>query len=66
MDNKYIELVNNIYNNIDNFLDNELLKMYIKNSENIIEKYIQLYPDLTYHQVLSIYLGVTFYIYNNI
>lgn len=66
MDDKYIELVNNIYNNIDIFLENDMFKIYIKNSQNIIEKYILLCPDLTYHQVLSIYLCMTFYIYNNI
>jgi hypothetical protein len=63
---EYIELVNIIYNNIDIIIENEKIKIFLINSENIINKYLKLFPSFTYHQVISIYLSMTYFIYNNI
>jgi hypothetical protein len=60
--NEYIQLVNNIYNNIDVILENDKMKIFIINSENIINKYLKLFPSLTYHQVISIYISMTYFI----
>ena len=64
---KCIEIANNIFDNIDNIYENENIKNYIDNSENIINKYIELFPSLTYHQIISLYLSITIvFFYSNI
>jgi hypothetical protein len=57
---KCIKLANNIYENIDEICNNERIKKFIDGSENILNKYIELLPSLTYHQVLSLYISTTF------
>ena len=64
---KCIKLANNIYENIDKLCENENIIKLINNSENIIDKYIKSFPNLTYHQVISLYLSITFiFFYSNI
>ena len=63
--NKCIEIANKIYSNIDEISEEENMKIFLNNSENIINKYIEMFPLLTYHQVISIYLSLTLMFYIN-
>ena len=63
--NKCIEIANNIYSNIDKICEDENMKIFLNNSENIINKYIEMFPLLTYHQVISIYISLTLMFYIN-
>ena len=57
---KCIKLANNIYEHIDELYENENIKKLIDNSDDIINKYTISFPNLTYHQVISIYLSISF------
>lgn len=63
--NKCIEIANKIYDNIDQICEDENMKLFLNNSENIINKYIEMFPLLTYHQVISVYLSLTLMFYIN-
>jgi hypothetical protein len=63
--NKCIEIANKIYSNIDEISEEENMKIFLNNSENIINKYIEMFPLLTYHQVISIYISLTLMFYIN-
>jgi len=63
--NKCIKIANKIYSNIDQICEDENMKIFLNNSENIINKYIKMFPLLTYHQVISIYLSLTLMFYIN-
>lgn len=41
------------------------MKIFLNNSENIINKYVEMFPLLTYHQVISIYISLTLMFYIN-
>lgn len=63
--NKCIEIANKIYSNIDQICEDENMKIFLNNSENIINKYTEFFPLLSYHQVISIYLSFTLMFYIN-
>ena len=65
MSEEYISLANLIYTNIDTILENDNISLFIKNSENIINKYTKIFPNLNYHEIISIYISMTFYFYNS-
>ncbi len=54
-----VKLTNNIYNNIETIINNQNIKNFIDASDNIINKYIDLFPALTYHEAVSLYIGIS-------
>lgn len=63
--NKYIEIADEIYSNIDIICENENIKQFLNESKNIINKYIEMFPLLPYHRVISIYISMSLMFYIN-
>ncbi len=61
----YINLAVNINNNLDDILKLSHIKNIIDNSENIIHRYSIIWSELNYKQVVSCYIALLYYIYNN-
>lgn len=63
---KELDIYNSVYDTIDKISENKDIQMFLNKSENIINKYIKIFPNLTYHQIISLYITYSLIIYADI
>ncbi len=56
--NEFLRISQYIKQNLEYFMHNLYFKNIIDNSENIIDKYSEIWPDLDYHEVISCYIAL--------
>jgi hypothetical protein len=56
--NEFLRISQYIKQNLEHFMNNSYIKNIINNSENIIDKYSEIWPDLDYHEVISCYIAL--------
>ena len=64
-DKKYFDSIEYVYNNIDKFMHNESFKNYIDNSEDLIERYHQIFNTDDRNKVIAKYTMLTLYLLLN-
>ena len=62
---KYIDNIDYVYNNLDTFMQNDSFKNYIDNSENLIQKYHQIFNTDDRNEVIAKYTMLTVYLLSN-
>jgi len=65
LENKYIDNIDYVYNNLDTFMQNDSFKNYIDNSENLIQKYHQIFNTDDRNEVIAKYTMLTVYLLSN-
>ena len=56
--NEFLRVSQHIKQNLEEFMQNPIIKNIIDNSEDIIDKYSEIWYDLDYHEVISCYLAL--------
>ncbi len=56
--NEFLKISQHIKQNLEQFMQNPNIKNIIDNSENIIDKYSEIWSHLDYHEVISCYLAL--------
>jgi hypothetical protein len=54
---KFLKLAQIIHNNLDKLLENNQFKLFIKESEDIINKYSKIWTNFDYYEVISCYVA---------
>jgi hypothetical protein len=56
--NEFLRISQHIKQNLEQIMKNPNIKNIIDNSENIINKYSEIWSDLDYHEVISCYIAL--------
>ena len=55
---EFLRISQHIKQNLEQFMQNKYIKNIINNSEDIIQKYSEIWSDFDYHEVISCYLAL--------
>jgi uncharacterized protein YjgD (DUF1641 family) len=60
---EFLRVSQHIKQNLEQFMQNPIIKNLVDNSEDIINKYSEIWPELDYHEVISCYIALIFIYY---
>jgi hypothetical protein len=61
--NHFLRMSQHIKQNLEHIMQNPDIKKIIDNSQDIINKYSEIWPDLDYHEVISCYIALLYLYY---
>ena len=65
-ENKYMKISDFIYDNFNLIISkNNDIKKYIESSEDLIQKYQNIWPDMEYNRIISNIIALNLFIINN-